>query len=544
MNVPKTIILFSFLVLLLNGSCFGPRMYAGQTSSATPPLARAAADGSTRSDSQIWTVLAPDVMGDERDPSLADAAQLSYRYDKTQDMLWFRVSLYGVPNEKAFGVNLVVDTGGDDATKTNWWGGNKAFRFDKIITAWVTRGDNGYEGTIGVGDTAGVQTRQINNLLQNNLHVAVAGDSIVIGVKRTDITDSLKLNLLAAVGSNEQWNDDIPNTGSVVVDLTTERPKQGLREIDLARNNFEFPTNYKTLPDDKSALVTKIGSGKQTLILVPGMYSGSHSFDDFIARNKSRYKIFVVTPPGINGTLPRPIPSLHDNFSALTWTRRLEQDILELIGKERIVKPVVVSESYPASTAAMELAVGHPEKIGGVIVSGTNLVQYFPSPSDPARKRLANPAERTALVNQAWAAKWFKFVTPETWLSNDLRAQSLASDQARGQRAWNEIEAASLPTKIRYLCEFWASDVTTSFEKLHVPVMALVAGFDDEFLNEPANRFTKLAYVDSWETLVPKNPLVDVVKIRGARLLIFSDQPQQAEEAVASFIAKINNRPK
>src|SRR3982751_631625 len=80
---------------------------------------------------QVWTVVGFDTKGDARDPSLADAATLSYRYDKQQDFLWFRVSLYGQPNEQAFGVNLVFDTGADEAAKMSWWGANKAFKFDK-----------------------------------------------------------------------------------------------------------------------------------------------------------------------------------------------------------------------------------------------------------------------------------------------------------------------------------------------------------------------------------------------------------------------------
>src|SRR5207253_8596340 len=104
---------------------------------------------------QVWTVAGFDAKGDARDPSLADAAQLSYRYDKQQDLLWFRVSLYGKPNEQAFGVNIVVDTGADDAARMNWWGANKDFKFDKLITAWVTRVNGSYQGTIGVGDAAG-----------------------------------------------------------------------------------------------------------------------------------------------------------------------------------------------------------------------------------------------------------------------------------------------------------------------------------------------------------------------------------------------------
>src|SRR5712691_8538696 len=70
---------------------------------------------------QVYTVLAFDGKGDGRDPDLADAAQLAYRYDKEQDFLWFRTALYGLPNIQAFGVNIVVDTGGDDAARINWW---------------------------------------------------------------------------------------------------------------------------------------------------------------------------------------------------------------------------------------------------------------------------------------------------------------------------------------------------------------------------------------------------------------------------------------
>src|SRR5438552_13469115 len=125
---------------------------------------------------QVYTVLTFDAKGDGRDPSLADAAQLAYRYDKQQDLLLFRIALYGVPNENAFGVNIVIDTGGDDATKMNWWGGNKAFKFDRLITAWVTRGNNGYERTIGVADVARVNSKQLTNLHQNKLQIRGEGD--------------------------------------------------------------------------------------------------------------------------------------------------------------------------------------------------------------------------------------------------------------------------------------------------------------------------------------------------------------------------------
>ena len=212
MSSSKTIMWMIWVILLLTDSCFGPRMSA-QQSGPTP-----------RSD-QVWTVLTFDPRADGRDPSLADAALLGYRYDKQQDLLWFRVGLYDAPSAEGFGLNIVLDTGSDDAAKMNWWGANKAFRFDKLVTAWVTRSDKGFQGTIGVGDAAGAQAKQFNNLLQNDLQIRVEGDSIVIGVKRTDITDKLQLKFVAAVGSNQHWNDDIPNVGSASIDLSAEKPK-------------------------------------------------------------------------------------------------------------------------------------------------------------------------------------------------------------------------------------------------------------------------------------------------------------------------------
>ena len=491
---------------------------------------------------QVYTVLTFDGKGDGRDPSLADAAQLAYRYDKQQDFLWFRIALYGQPNKDAFGVNLVIDTGGDDSTKVNWWGGNKTFRFDRLVTAWVTRGDKGFEGTIGVGDAAGVNGKQMNNVRQNNLQIRVEGDSIVIGVKRTDITDKLKMNLIAAVGSNEQWNDDIPNAGSATIDLS--KPTPGVREIDVSRNNLALPAGYKILPNNQRPAIVKKGEGKQTFILVPGMYSGNRSFDAFITRNQSEYKFFLVTPPGINGTPARAMPAAGTGFGDLTWTRRLERDILDLINREKLSKPVIVAERQPAAQAAIELASEHPAQIGGVVLVGTNLVQFFAAPKDPARKTPIAFSDRSAFVDESWAAKWFKYVTPETWKNGDLRPQLLSVDPARAQTAWDELEAAPLEIKIRYLCEFWASDVTRGFDKLQVPVLALVPGFDEKFLADPANGFAKPAFLDSWETLVPKHPQLELVKIPNARMLVLDDQPKAADDAIAAFVRKIGEAPK
>lgn len=484
---------------------------------------------------QVWTVIAAKANDTTRDRAVATAAQVSYRYDKQEDLLWFRVSVYGAPNENEFGVNIVLDTGAEDSARMNWWGANKSFRFDKLVTAWVTRGATGYQGTIGIGDATGIKLKQFNNLFQNNLQIKVAGDSFIIGVKRSEITDKLKMNLIAGVGSNQQWQDDLPQTGFATIDLTAAKPKLGLREIDLSRNNFQFPSDYKTLPNSQAPAIRKQGHGPQKLILIPGMYSGKSSFETFMARNQSRYTFYVLTPPGINGTPARVMPTTGLRLGERIWTRLLERDILNLINREKIRAPVIIAESHPASIAAVDLALEHPDRIGGVVVAGTNLIQFFPSPSG---RSPVTPEQRVELVEDGWATKWFKYVTPETWVSNDMLPETLNDDLQRGQKASQEIESALLPIKVRYLCEFWASDVTRDFDKLQVPVLALVAGFDEKYLADPANRFTKMVYVDSWETLVPKNANVQVARIPGVRLLIFQNESTQVDDTIGEFIAK------
>jgi pimeloyl-ACP methyl ester carboxylesterase len=481
-----------------------------------------------------------DAKSDGRDSALADAASLSYRYDKREDVLWFRVGLYNVPNKDAFGISVALDTASDDAVKANWWGQNKTFRFDRLVTAWVTRGPNGFQGIIGISDAKGATAKEFSNLRRDNVQIRVESDSIVVGVKRTDVTDKLKFNVIAAVGSNQILSDDVPTTGSVPIDLSAERPTRGLREIDVSRNNLKLPADYKTIDHNQQPSIKKYGHGKQALLLIPGMYSGSTSFTGFIDRNNSQYRMFVVTPPGINGAHARPVPASTSSFGQLTWTRLLEKDILDLIRRERLIKPVIVAERQPGSISAIELALKSPDEIGGVILIGTNLVQFMPSPKDPTRKAPASIQERLQSVDEAWAAQWFKYVTPETWLSNDLRAEFLTPDVAKGEAARNGFEMAPLEVKIRYLCEFWASDLSADLDRLRVPVLVLIPGFDEKFLAEPANASAKTVYIDSWESLRQKSPNLEIVKISNTRLLLLDDQPKEADDAVSAFMEKVS----
>ena len=77
-----------------------------------------------------------------------------------------------------------------------------------------------------------------------------------------------------------------------------------------------------------------------------------------------------------------------------------------------------------------------------------------------------------------------------------------------------------------------------------MPVLALLAGFDEKFLADPLTGFAKNSLVGSWEMQIPKHPLIELVKIPDARMLLFDDQPQLADEALIGFLGRIGEAGK
>ena len=449
--------------------------------------------------SSIWTVIAVDPKGDGRDASSGDLAQLSYQYDNASDTVWFRVTLYGTPREDTSGITIRAHT---ETAQTG-----------KSVTTCTTRESGEPPSTIVTG--------------------RVDGDSIVVAARRTDMADAFKMNVVASLGCGQVSNDDMPNGRSATLDLSAPRPSRGIREIDTRRNNFRYDAGYRTLGDDRPAPVITKGRGRERLILIPGVYSGDHAFDGFIQRNSSRYTFFIVTPPGLGGTSARPLPPETTSYGEFTWTRRLERDIAGVIARGHLERPIIVVHGFPGSLAAEEMASEHPDLIGGIVEVASMPVQFSPSARDPRRQ--TTPEERIVVVNEGWAAKWFKYVTPDTWESNNYPAEMFSNDRARAERTRLEVESTPLPVKIRYLCEFMASDHTAQLLNLSVPLLALRPGFNETVLADAANAWFKSSLQDSW-IVFSKNPNIRLLTVPNARALILDDEPSVADEAIGSFV--------
>lgn len=152
-----------------------------------------------------WQPLLTDAAEDGSNPKLPDV--LAVDRAESGDRLWYRVS-FREPLPRSFGVNLVFDRDGDSATGMPWWGTGSTFRFDRLVTAWITRDGDRYSGTTGVTDDDGARAAKLTRL-GTDVVVAMDGDrSVILGVPRDVLGLTDAVAMIVAGGSHLAWNDD------------------------------------------------------------------------------------------------------------------------------------------------------------------------------------------------------------------------------------------------------------------------------------------------------------------------------------------------
>lgn len=156
--------------------------------------------------SVAWTPFLTDASGDGKNPKLPDVVTV----DRAQDgeRMWYRITLRD-PLPRSFGVNLVVNRSGDPSTGMRWWGGGSTFKFDRLLTAWISRDGDRYFGTVGVTDDLGARGSRLSKI-PADIQIAIGGDdrSVIIGVPRSALGLTDNSAMVVAVGSHLVWNDD------------------------------------------------------------------------------------------------------------------------------------------------------------------------------------------------------------------------------------------------------------------------------------------------------------------------------------------------
>ena len=153
-----------------------------------------------------WQPFLTDAAGDGKNPTLPDIVSVDRAQDG--DRMWYRITFHD-PLPRSFGVNLVVNRSGDPFTGMKWWGGGSTFRFDRLLTAWITRDGDRYFGRVGVTDDDGARGARLSKI-PADIQLAMANDdrSVIVGVPRAALGLTDTSTMVVAGGTHLVWNDD------------------------------------------------------------------------------------------------------------------------------------------------------------------------------------------------------------------------------------------------------------------------------------------------------------------------------------------------
>lgn len=231
--------------------------------------------------------------------------------------------------------------------------------------------------------------------------------------------------------------------------------------------NFQF-----VLGNDFPFEYEKTGSGKQTIIFVPGFACSGEIWKDAKSKFEKQYTVYTLTMSGFAGVKPK------ENISFKYW----EKGIADFIISSQIDRPIIIGHSMGGSLA-LAIAADFPKLIGGAVVVDAL----------PCLSALMNPSFKSAINNDCSAIikqmtdlndnqfkemqqNTLRYMASDTILVNKLVTWSVTSDR----RTFGEM-----------YCDFSNTDLRDALKNIQCPVLILLepqfqslkSQIDDQYKN-------------------------------------------------------------
>lgn len=297
-------------------------------------------------------------------------------------------------------------------------------------------------------------------------------------------------------------------------------------------DNLIHAPGYKPCVWGTLGEVKHFGSGNQDMILLPGWGFDHSVFTDFISRHEKEYRMWAVTIPGFGSTQAPPMPAQNENYRDLNWTKGVVNGIVDLIDREQLKNPVIVSLFSVSSMIALRLALDHPEKVSKVIII-SGIAKFTANYPSYEPRSLEN---RSQFIEKGLATQWFKTVNTETWNKGNFSPATFSRDSVRAKRLWNMMSSVPIPVMVRYLCEFYCTDLSLEYAKLKVPTLILIPSFSATYFSRPENSFMPSFFHFSWLGALPASNQIQMVTISDSHAFIMDDQPEKFDAIVREFV--------
>lgn len=303
-------------------------------------------------------------------------------------------------------------------------------------------------------------------------------------------------------------------------------------------NNLALPTGYTTselgaLPDYQVK-----GRGHKSLILIPGIGFDGSVYADFMESNRKHYRMFAITIPGYGKTASPPLPPNGTSYGKQVWNNGVVEGIKKLIEKEQLVKPILIANFTQGVQIAMKFAIDYQHLIGGIVLVG--------GPSKFIAVQNGKVAEysldyQIKAIDTYMAPKFYKTIRKEVFDENNYLAELYSIHKELAAELWMEPTKVPLPVMIQYLCEFFASDLTESVNKIKVPILVIRPGFSEELLNQPnipTLNYIKPQFIDGWEKFKDRNSKLEIVDVANSGVFVWKDQPKEFNRLISNFVKK------
>ncbi len=309
---------------------------------------------------------------------------------------------------------------------------------------------------------------------------------------------------------------------------------------DSTLNNLQHTEGYLTGIWGQLGAVKKTGNGPTQAILLPGWGFDASIFDDFAKRHQHDMTMFIVTIPGFGNTPSPPMPPDNEVFSNLNWTKGVIKGLTELIQKEKLNKPIIITCFTYSNIIAMRIALDYPELVGKIImISGMAKFTMAYASLEPRSLQ-----DRIKYIDNLLSKRWFKTVSRETWDNGNFAPGTFSKDSLKAKRHWNMMSAVPIPVMVRYLCELYCMDLSLEYSNLKVPTLVLAPSFTDEFLSDTKNSYAMPFFHSSWLGAQPASDKIKIITLTGTHAFIMDDQPEKLDAVVGEFISgRLSTQP-
>jgi pimeloyl-ACP methyl ester carboxylesterase len=281
------------------------------------------------------------------------------------------------------------------------------------------------------------------------------------------------------------------------------------------------PAHEATVATVGTLKVERHGDHGRAVILIPGLQGGPWVWQRTIERLQRDHVVYAVTLAGFDG-----VPAPTDGGNLFD---RADASLLQLIGQQKIDKPVLIGHSL-GGTLALRFAGEHPELISAVVaVDGLPIFPGMERVSAQQRQAMA-----TQMQQQMAAA------TPA-----QFQAQSLGYMQKIGvidpqlaaryapMNARSDIKASA-----QYMAEDLAFDGRPGLKQANVPILE-ISPYNAPDFSQPPMQLSEAQKVAYYQSLLANAPNVKVVSISPSRHFAMLDQPVKFQQVLDDFMRSL-----